>query len=362
MHSAVPAGGVAPAGEYLPAAAGAPQAALASAAHPGTGLSGATLVGAGYPEAPGPGAAAPRAAQGREPWLVLRRQRRVRIFPVALAALAVLIVAGGVAGALLALRGGSPKPPTLLPVAASSASPAETGDVWVQYGGGKLASAQLDGTIRGVASGEVARLYGQPFPFDRAAAPVSSRVALHPAGTAATASYAFRVTPTLATRYHVEVFAGAAAPAPLARSKSTIIYVTYSATAGSPSPRACARPVCKEQVTIDVLVPPSAMSTEIAKHWYVYFGATVSSSAAITPPPPATLILSSGDAKSATPNQLSAGVFTVKVTFQFAVGGHGVSWLWDGCTQDTELVDGLGLPGTHGCGSKTVPANASYLG
>jgi hypothetical protein len=286
----------------------------------------------------------------------------VRILPVTIVVVAVLVVAGVAAGGYWKLRSASPKPPTLLPVAATSANPPVTGDVWVQYGGGNLAKAQLDGTARGVTSGEVARLYGQPFPFGHAAVPVGAPVTLHPAGRAATARYAFHVTPAVATRYRVEVFANAAAQAPLVRSGTRIVYVTSSFTSTAPSPAACVRPTCHEEVTVSVSVPPSAMSAEITKTWYVYFGATVSSSPSISPSPPATLLLGTGGAKAAVPNQLSASQYSVKVTFQFAVGNHGLSWLWGACTQDSESLDGLGLPGSHGCGNKTVPARVGYLG
>jgi hypothetical protein len=352
----------APAGAASAGTAPAGAAPAGAAAWAGPAPSGPTLVGAGYPGTPPPeNPRLPRAGvPGRAPWLVTRQQRQVRLLPVALTGLAVLIVAAVVAGALLVVSGHSPNPPTVLPIAVTSANSVETGDVWVEYNGGKLASAQLAGTLRGVTSGEVVRLYGQSFPFDHVAAPVSRPVTLHPTGKAATARYAFQVTPALATRYRVEVFANATAAAPLVRSGFKTVYVSDSSSASSPS--ACSRPTCHQTLTVDVFVPSSAIGTEMAKHLYVYFGATVSSSEKITPPAPATLILGSGGAKVATPKQLSADEFSVAITFQFAVGNHGVNWLWDACTQDTESVDGMGLPGSHGCGSQTIPTSVTYLG
>jgi hypothetical protein len=47
----------------------------------------------------------------------------------------------------------------------------------------------------------------------------SDSVALHPSGTAA--PYTFQVTPTLATRYTVEVFRNSTATAPLASSATS---------------------------------------------------------------------------------------------------------------------------------------------
>lgn len=40
----------------------------------------------------------------------------------------------------------------------------------------------------------------------------------------------------------------------------------------------------------------------------------------------------------------------------------GYAWNWNTCSKDTEAEDGIGLPGNHGCGSKSVPASAVYLG
>ncbi len=362
LASNVPAPGSAPAAERVPAAAEAPGVAVASSAWPGNAPSGPTLVGADPPAPPPPAVIRPRASvPGRESWLVPRQRRRVRILPFAITGIVVLVVAAAVAGTLLVVRN-RVKPPTLLPVTVTTANTPVTGDMYVEYHGGPLASAHLDGTLNGVTSGEVARLYAQPFPFNRAAAPVSKPVALHPAGQAAKASYAFHVTPTVATQYRVEVFANATASAPLVRSGSKTVYVSYTAASPAPTPKACSRPTCREELTIDVFVPPSAISTEMTKHWYVYFGATVSSSVKVTPAPPATLILGSGGAKTAPPTQLSANEFSVEITFTFAVGTHGVNWLWDACTQDSEAVDGMGLPGSHGCGSPTIPVSAAYLG
>jgi hypothetical protein len=301
----------------------------------------------------------PAGLPGREPWLMPRAGPRLRIRPFLVAGIAVLVVAVAAIGTIVALGGHSIKPPTLLRVAATSANPPQNGDVWVQYTGGKLASAQVSGRVRGVNAGEVARLYAQPFPFRQKAKPVGSPIALRPAGQAATASYAFLVTPTLATRYRVEVFASVSTPTPLVRSEATTVYVAYSASAASP--KACARPTCDSNLSIDVIVPPSTMSTEIAKHWYVYFGLSLSTTSA-TPSAPATLTEGEGEARAGTAKQLSADEFTVPVSFRFNVGKNGYNWLWNACTQDSEPVDGLGLPGTHGCGTKTIAATVAYLG
>jgi Protein kinase domain len=352
--------GAGPAGVAPPGTATASPG-LAGAGWPGSEFSAPMLVGGGLPDAPPPSAPARRGAAlpGAESWLVMSRRPRVGVRAVAIAVAAVLVVAAAVAGSLFVVRRGNSKPPVLMPVTVRSANLTVNGDVWVRYQGGTFANAQIAGTIRSAANGEVAWLYGQPFPFAGAPEPVGLPVTLHPAGTEAKARYDFRVTPVVATRYRVEVFASPGAAYPLLRSGFKTIYVTSSSSATTP--KTCSRPVCKQALTVSVFVPPAAMSTELGKHWYVYFGIAESSSAA-TPATPVTLSRGSGGGHAAAPKQLSADEFSVAVSVEFATGSHGYSWLWNACSQDSESADGLGLPGSHGCGAPTIPASLSYLG
>ena len=94
--------------------------------------------------------------------------------------------------------------------------------MYVVYLGGKQASAEIYGEIGKAVNGEVARLYAQQFPYQNAPTQVSS-VIMHPAGS--TARYEFQVTPTLATRYRVELFQSSTASTPLATSGVATIYV-----------------------------------------------------------------------------------------------------------------------------------------
>ena len=50
------------------------------------------------------------------------------------------------------------------------------------------------------------------------------------------------------------------------------------------------------------------------------------------------------------------------VQFNFILGQGGYQWKLNYCTRDSESLDGLGLPGHHGCGDPTVSASAPYLG
>lgn len=346
--AAVPAAG----GPAVPAPAPAPTPApVAAAAAPPAPVLGAPVAA---PAPPGP------SLPGGEPWLVYGRRRRLRIAPVAFTVAAVVIVAGLVAGFLVVLRGGGGIPrPAATKIAASSGTSPQAGDVWTVYGLGNLAGASIHGSIRGALSGEVARLYAQPFPFTAAPVRVGPAVRLHPGGKANAAGYSFRATPGLATRYHVEVFQDSSATTPLASTATRTVYV---ASGFSPTSKVvpCRRPVCQQTISGDVLVPASAMSTEISKPVQAYFGLSLARSG--TPAQPATLELGGGNPTVRT-KLLSATEYQIAVTFHFSIGKTGgYSWDWNACTKDTEAQDGIGLPGSHGCGDKTIPDRVSYIG
>jgi Protein kinase domain len=266
-----------------------------------------------------------------------------------------VFVAAATIIAAVTLRGASSGGPVSVPIAVTSDLPPVTGDVLVQYQAGKDGRARVQGEINGVTRGEVAELYAQPFPFRHPAAPVSS-VALRPTGR--TAKYAFTVTPMLATRYRVELLPSSTATAPVGRSTVRIVYVTLSGTSGGG--QTCARPVCRQTFRMRVAVPASALSTEISKRWFPYFGVNLAPK--VQPVPPAVLVLGSGDAHVTTSRRISATEFGVIISFAFTVGIDGYNWSWNTCSKDTEAADGIGLPGRHGCGSSRVAASAGYLG
>jgi serine/threonine protein kinase len=240
-------------------------------------------------------------------------------------------------------------------VTAQSSLAPLTGDVYVIYQGGKQASAQIQGEIKGVTSGEVARLYAQQFPYDRAPA-VAGSIILQPAGKIA--RYAFTVTPSLATRYKVELFRSSTAATALASSPDSTIYVTLSGIPGNS--QKCSRPVCHETLTVTVPVPASALSVESAKQVYPYFA--VALSATKQPKTPQWLVLDAAAAHVTASRRISADEYEYSISFTFRVGNDGYAWNWNACANDTETIDGLGLPDHHGCGDARVLASAAYLG
>jgi hypothetical protein len=315
------------------------------------------------PEAAAPAAPAPApAGRSGEPGLVRRQPWRPRLalgvtalgVVAALAAATVAVVATGV------LRSPAAQPPPRLPgfpVAARSALAPVSGDVWVMYQGAGTADAEVYGEVKDAARGDVARLYAQPFPYAARPAAVAS-VVLRPKGRLA--PYAFRVDPAVATRYRVSVFPGRRGRTPLASSPAATVYVTPSVSRGTAT--ACTRPTCHEAFTLHVSVPPSAIGSEMSKTWYTYFGLTLSRSPA-KPAGPPVLQLGAGSAHVGAPRQVSADAYAVTVTFTFSIGKKGgYTWLWTACVPGSEAADGVGLPGSHGCGARTVPAAHSYLG
>lgn len=192
-----------------------------------------------------------------------------------LAALTAVVVLAAAALAVHTLNGSHFSGPlATIPIATTSRIAPVTGDVYVEYHGGRDASAQVRGEVSHVIRGETAELYAQPFPYRHAAVPAGSEV-LKAAGRGA--AYAFTVTPGLATRYYVELFPGASATAPVARSRTVTIYVTRDLAGGA---LVCHSLLCRATTPLHVFVPASAMSTEISKPWHIY-GAPGSPTAAV---------------------------------------------------------------------------------
>ena len=279
-----------------------------------------------------------------------RRPRRLWR-PVAVAA--VILAAAGLAAGLL-LPGG-PASTTAVPISVKSALSAVNGDVYVVYLGGAQANAEVYGEIKKAANGEVAALYAQQFPYKSAPAQVSS-VILHPAGNAA--SYTFQVTPTLATRYRVELFQNSTASMPLGTSGMATIYVVAGGT--EENTQDCSRPVCRQSLLVTNLVPPSALQTEMSAPQYVYFGINVAPS--VEPAVPQWLLLGAGNGHITAPRRISADEFIQTVIFSFSIGNDAYRFAWAECSKSKETEDGIGLPGHHGCGDERVLQSADYLG
>jgi hypothetical protein len=277
---------------------------------------------------------------------MLRAWRRVAL-------VAALTGSAAIAAQLAAVVPAQAAAPTITVVATSS-NPTVTGDVLVYYRGGKYGSARIHGTITGATAGEVATLYAQRFPYLAAARPVSSTTL---SATGPTTAYSFTVTPTLATRYKVELFARKTAATPLAVSPTQNVYVASDWWVTGRD--TCGQPVCRLRYHLFFAVPSSTLGVEISKPVYPYFAINFG---AASNRPPRWLYLNDGHASVSRAHQISANVFETILTFSFTVGNNSYYWGWTVCVKDTESTDGLGLPGSHGCGARRVLQTANYLG
>jgi hypothetical protein len=265
-----------------------------------------------------------------------------------------MAVAGVLAlSASLAVAGQAQAAGPTISVAASTKLPLVTHDAVVLYQDGAYASANIHGTIAGAGAGEVARLYAQPFPYNKAATAVAT-VTLK----ASTASYSFTVSPSLATHYWVKLFKSKTATAPVAASSLQNVYVTLANV--ETGLKACGRPTCTDTITFTTKVPSSALSTELAKQVYAYFGLTLSKSG--IPKPPTILTLNGGKASVSKATRLSATQYKFTIKFTFTVGNEIYQWLWNECSMDAVTKDGIGLPGTHSCGASQISSSTLYLG
>jgi hypothetical protein len=248
-----------------------------------------------------------------------------------------------IAGALPAMAAN----PTVS-IAAATKSKAVNGNVYVVYAGGKYASATISGSLTGAAQGEVVTLEATPFGGTTAAVGSVTLGTTH-------RRYSFTVTPRLATKYKAVL---SSSGTQLATSTGKTVYVVASGSVSGG--KNCARPVCKEAFRIVENVPASALVTEMAKHQYPYFGLSLGGTK--VPAPPKYLYLSGGHSSTTKSKQISGNKFFYWVNYRFTIGNHSYYWLWATCSMDSEATDGMGLPGSHGCGTKRVSSSASYLG
>jgi hypothetical protein len=278
---------------------------------------------------------------------MLRAWRRVTLVAALTGSAAIAAQLAGVVPAQAAA--------SAITVAAASSNPAITGDVFVYFEGGKYGRARIHGTITGATTGEVATLYAQRFPYTAAAKPVSS---ITLSATGPTTAYSFTVAPSLATRYQVKVFARKGAATPLVTSRSQNVYV--AANGYFTGYKTCGRPTCRQTLHIYTILPSSALGVEMSKPLYPYFGLNLSATS--TPPYPRWLYLNAGHASVSPAHRISATEFENTLTFSFTIGNDGAAWAWNWCAKDTVSRDGLGLPGSHGCGARRILRNLSYLG
>jgi hypothetical protein len=229
-----------------------------------------------------------------------------------------------------------------------------TGHVLVIYADGNFSNAAISGSITNGTAGDIVKLYAQQFPFKTPAAPVGTPVTLSTTGTS---PYSFTATPTFATHYQVELFASDGTTL-LATSSTVTVYVATLGLGITGFTR-CHRPTCHETLHLRLVVPSSALHSEMARKWYPYFGIKFSTTGV---PRPKTVSLGAAHARVLSTKKISGHEYAVTWTYTFFIGNHGYNWIAAICQRDIEAKDGLNLPGHHGCGNKTIRTSTAYIG
>lgn len=235
------------------------------------------------------------------------------------------------------------------------------GDTYTYYGTAPGVPADptvdISGEIKGAATGEVARLYAQQFPYTSPPAPVKS-VALDPAR--GTASYSFNMTPAIATRYQVKLLQSATAATPLATSAIKTVYVVGLHIFSAHFDDSCTQQVCSQTVAVTVYAAPSALATEMSKQIYLYQGSGIVPQSGIGGTP--TSLALDPNATATKPQRIADNAYEITVSFtdeNYSVNNIVYSLAF--CTKSNEAQDGMGLPGPSPCGSASIPASALYV-
>lgn len=206
---------------------------------------------------------------------------------------------------------------------------------------GRLDTAVVTGRITGAKSGDVAQLFASPFGTTKFTA-TGARLTLRKADKA----YRFNVVPSIGTRYEVRI-------ANVTSARATV-YVTEVGLI-SHTTKNCSTTSCTFSYQVREHVPARTYAKETSKHWYLY-------QAVGHPALPAVFQLST-KATASKVRKVGAGEFEVTLSWQIKVSAtRKTSWQTTFCTRDSEKYDGMGLPGHHGCGDKTIALSASYVG
>lgn len=150
------------------------------------------------------------------------------------------------------------------------------------------------------------------------------------------------------------MFQASTATSPLASSATTTIYVTAGEKNTTLYSQTCSGQVCDLTYTLYLFVPASALNTEMSQQFYPYFNVNLSTAASAAVP--TVMLLGDGNPRVGKPQRISATEFAVIVTFTFTVqaGDNSYRALVGACEKATEQEDGIGLPGHHECGNKSV--------
>jgi hypothetical protein len=243
------------------------------------------------------------------------------------------------AGALLPPASAARTEQTTISISAQTANSPVGGLVWANAG----KAATISGDTGDGQAGTAVELQASKFPFTSGFATIGQNQ------TGSGGSYSFTATPTLATRYRVVLVSDAT-------SQSSVVTVYVASNWISHASR-CVNGTfsCQLHISAHVVYPAGTAKREGKKLVYYYFG--VRSGSQTTPPARVKLVKKSRQHHRG--HQYRVG-FSVKFPTPTAF-----SYRWEICTKDTEAHDGLGLPGRHHCGARSISQAAlaqGYIG
>jgi hypothetical protein len=236
-----------------------------------------------------------------------------------------------IASALAFAGGAQGRGTTTISIAVTTSNQPLGGLTYTAYG----SPATVTGTVDGAQPGTAVLLQVNTFPF------TGNWATAGEAATAGGGAYTFSAKPSLATQYRV-----ALASDPTSMSATATVYVTPRETAINPP---CTRHVsfCTLHLGAELFYPPTTAAREGAKLQYAYLGVGYGSPSGHA----ARITLR----ETAHQQRVGPDHFRVRVAMSFATPGAAYHYNWVICARDTETADGLGLPGHHHCGDRTIP-------
>lgn len=211
--------------------------------------------------------------------------------------------------------------------------------IWATYG----KTAQISGGTADGQAGTSVELQASKFPFSAGFSAVGQTT------TGAGGSYSFTAEPTTATQYRVQLVADST-------SLSPVVTVYVAANWINLPTRTCSGFSCHKQFGNKIVFPAAVAKREAAKRVYYYFGVRYGSQ---TTPPTLVKLVKTGRLHHLSGTRYRTGF---SVTFP-TVQAYYYEWVI--CTVDTEAGDGLGLPGNHHCGARSIRYSAikqGYIG
>jgi hypothetical protein len=259
--------------------------------------------------------------------------------------IAPIVAAGGlVASVAIPAASASPAAYTMT-ISAKSAIPLISGHTLVVYKTKGFQTATIFGDVTGFAPGDLATLWAKPFGATAYKATSSTQTL-----AATSPNYSFSVQPSRATAYEVQITTGMNVDI---TSTPVTVYVTQGGRYGAQR-QTCGRTTCTYSYRIFEYLPASAYRIETRKHIYLYLAVGY-------PRLPGRYTLD--PAATATHlTKINPGEFRVTLTFVIALRRGSAQWVTNFCTKDTESLDGLGLPGHHGCGNRYISRRQIYVG